>query len=107
MAYYRRHVFVCINERADGEQCCARGGKIGGEAAVKFLRRALKAEAAHGKGKTRVNKAGCLDRCRDGPSLLVYPEGVWYRYADESDLAEIARAHLQGGEIVARLALPD
>ena len=61
----------------------------------------------HGAGKIRVNRAGCMDRCELGPTLVVYPDAVWYRYESESDLAEIAQRHLLGGEVVARLRLPD
>ena len=38
--------------------------------------------------------------------IVVYPEGVWYRYADMADIDEIITSHLQGGRIVARLQLP-
>jgi (2Fe-2S) ferredoxin len=59
-----------------------------------------------GKGKVRVNKAGCMDRCEEGPVLVIYPEGVWYTYKTEEDIEEIIREHLQGGRIVERLRLP-
>jgi (2Fe-2S) ferredoxin len=60
-----------------------------------------------GPGMLRVNTAGCLDRCEEGPCLVVYPEGVWYTYVDESDLDEIIESHLVGGKPVDRLRLPD
>ncbi len=53
-----------------------------------------------------MNKAGCLDRCDEGPVMVVYPEGVWYTYVDISDVDEIIDSHLVGGEIVERLRLP-
>jgi (2Fe-2S) ferredoxin len=49
--------------------------------------------------------AGCLDRCDQGPVLVVYPEGVWYTYVDHTDIDEIIREHLQHGRIVERLKI--
>ena len=60
-----------------------------------------------GKGQVRVNKAGCLDRCAGGPVAVVYPEGVWYTFVDESDIDEIVEQHLANGQIVERLQLPE
>ena len=54
----------------------------------------------------RVNKAGCLDRCAGGPVLVVYPEGVWYSFIDNSDIDEIIESHLKHGVVVERLLLP-
>lgn len=55
----------------------------------------------------RINKAGCLGRCDDGPVLVVYPDNVWYTYLDEEDVDEIINEHLLHGRIVERLRLPD
>ena len=55
----------------------------------------------------RVNQAGCLDRCAGGPVLVVYPEAVWYTYVDHADIDEIIESHLQNGQVVERLRLPD
>lgn len=102
--YYQRHVFVCENRRESGECCNARPAA---ENAVKVLREILKSQNQHGSGRMRVNRAGCFNRCDEGPVLAVYPEGVWYRYNDENDLREIALSHLLGGKVVERLKLPD
>jgi (2Fe-2S) ferredoxin len=59
-----------------------------------------------GKGGVRVNNAGCLDRCAEGPVAVVYPEGIWYTYVDNTDLEEILQQHLIKGEPVERLKLP-
>ena len=53
----------------------------------------------------RVNQAGCLDRCELGPTLVIYPEGVWYHYRSEADVDEILERHILGGERVERLLL--
>ena len=54
-------------------------------------------------GKVRANKAGCLDFCEQGPTVVVYPEGVWYRIADpENDVRDIVEQHCKNGKIVKR-----
>ncbi|KGM08052.1 Ferredoxin, 2Fe-2S [Methylophaga thiooxydans] len=53
--------------------------------------------------KVRVNNAGCLNRCKLGPMLVIYPEGIWYRYENKEDIDEIIESHLIQGEIVERL----
>ena len=59
----------------------------------------------YGKGKVRINEAGCLDRCDEGPVLVVYPEQVWYSYVDEEDIDEIIDEHLVNGRVVDRLRI--
>ena len=100
---YRLHVFMCENRRADGQPCCAQHNAA---AKIKFLRQWLKKRGMHGRGKIRINRAGCMDQCQHGPILVVYPDAVWYRYNNENDLAEIAQQHLLNGKIVHRLRLP-
>jgi (2Fe-2S) ferredoxin len=59
------------------------------------------------KGIVRANKAGCLDYCAQGPSVVVYPEGIWYRVTSETDVKEIMERHIVKGEVVERLLMPD
>ncbi|KEO57695.1 hypothetical protein SMB34_03010 [Thalassospira permensis NBRC 106175] len=57
---------------------------------------------------TRINTAGCLDRCELGPVMVIYPEGTWYRYETIEDIDTILNDHLVGGKVVERLRLsPD
>ena len=65
----------------------------------------IKALKLAGKGKVRINQAGCLDRCDEGPVLVVYPEEVWYTYVDRHDIDEIIEEHLRHGKIVERLKI--
>ena len=101
--YYRRHIFFCLNERANGEACCAQHGA---QQAFEHCKAQVKALGLAGPGKVRVNKAGCLDRCAAGPVAVVYPEEVWYTFIDESDIDEIVESHLKNGQVVERLVLP-
>ena len=65
----------------------------------------MKALGLSGPKKVRVNKAGCLDRCSDGPVLVVYPAGIWYTLVDTEDVEEIIQSHLILGRPVERLQL--
>lgn len=100
--YFKHHVFFCCNQREGDEACCA---KHGASRMQTYAKERIAALGLKGKGKIRINKAGCLDRCDEGPVLVVYPEGVWYTYVDESDIDEIIREHLQHGRVVERLKL--
>ncbi len=101
--YFERHIFFCLNERANGDDCCARHGAQRGFERCKSQ---VKAAGLSGPGQVRVNKAGCLDRCAGGPVAVVYPEGVWYSYVDEHDIDEIVQSHLKNGCVVQRLLIP-
>jgi (2Fe-2S) ferredoxin len=98
--YFQHHVFFCCNQRKEGETACANQGAVEMQT---YAKERIAALGLKGKGKIRINKAGCLDRCDDGPVLVVYPEGVWYTYVDKSDIDEIITEHLQNGRIVERL----
>jgi (2Fe-2S) ferredoxin len=100
--YFKRHVFFCMNQREDGQPCC---GAYDAQAAQKHAKRRVKELDLNGAGKVRINQAGCLDRCAEGPLLVVYPEGVWYTYVDTSDIDEIVERHLVKGEVVERLKI--
>ena len=56
-------------------------------------------------GKVRINKAGCLERCEEGPVIVIYPEAIWYTYIDKSDIDEIIDEHIVNGRIVERLKI--
>ena len=102
MSYFQRHVFFCLNERDAPEKCCASAGAASMQ---KYAKERVKALALSGPGKVRVNKSGCLDRCEEGPCLVVYPEAVWYTYVDRADIDEIVERHLVNGEVVERLRI--
>jgi (2Fe-2S) ferredoxin len=100
--YYQQHVFFCMNKRDDGSPCCS---DRGAQTAQEHAKRRIKQLDLNGEGKIRINKAGCLDRCEEGPVLVVYPQGTWYTYVDTEDIDEIIDVHLVGGKIVERLKI--
>ncbi len=99
--YYRNHVFFCTNERPADH---ARGScKVKGS---EKLRNYMKARAKElGIDDTRINSAGCLDRCELGPVVVIYPEGIWYHCQTVEEAEEIIKNHLLQGKIVDRLML--
>ena len=70
-----------------------------------YAKKRVKELGLAGAGKLRVNMAGCLDRCDEGPCIVVYPEAVWYSYVDRADVDEIIEEHLQHGRVVERLKM--
>ncbi|WP_298289912.1 (2Fe-2S) ferredoxin domain-containing protein [Thiomonas sp.] len=106
MSHYKHHIFFCLNQREPNaaRPCCAGHGA---EAAFEHCKAEVKRLGLAGPGQVRVNRAGCMDRCEQGPVCVVYPEGVWYTYVDLADIDDIVQTHLVGGRVVERLRLPD
>lgn len=102
MSYYKHHVFFCCNQREPGEACC---NDRGAAELRNYAKNRVKALKLNGKGKVRINSAGCLDRCDDGPVIVVYPEEIWYTYVDKADIDEIIDEHLVHGRVVERLRI--
>lgn len=103
MSYYRHHIFFCVNQREDGSACCQ---DFNSRDMCEYAKKRTKELGVAGReGCVRVNSAGCLNRCEEGPVVVVYPEGVWYTYVDKDDLDEIIEEHLIHGRIVERLKI--
>ena len=86
MPTYKHHVFVCHNTRPEGapRPSCTSDGKSELHSQLQQLSK----EAGLG-GIVRINKSGCLDQCEHGPTVVVYPEAVWYGHVKPEDAAEI------------------
>lgn len=103
VSYYQHHVFFCCNQREPGaKNCCNNHGASKVRDYAKDKIRELKLS---GEGKVRINMAGCLDRCDEGPVLVVYPDETWYTYVDTEDIDEIISEHLMNGRVVERLKI--
>lgn len=102
MSYYQKHVFFCCNQRQNQEACCNNHGATEIQA---YAKQRIKALGLNGPGKVRMNKAGCLDRCQEGPVMVIYPEAVWYTYVDRADIDEIIDSHVINGKPVERLRI--
>jgi (2Fe-2S) ferredoxin len=104
MSFYKHHVFFCTNQRDDGRQSC---NDCNAQSLRDYAKKQCKEKGISGPGRVRINSAGCLDRCGEGPVLVIYPEETWYQYVDREDIDEIIEEHLIKGNIVERLLLPD
>jgi (2Fe-2S) ferredoxin len=95
------HVFCCTNVRPANHErgSCARKGAVQLRESMKTMAKEL------GVSRVRINASGCLDRCGLGPSMVIYPEGVWYRYETEADIAQILSTHVKNGGRVPSLTL--
>jgi (2Fe-2S) ferredoxin len=104
MPKFEHHIFICANQRPAGNPrgCCDPEG-------MGSLQLAFKQELSRrGLKKTvRANKAGCLDQCEHGPTVVVYPEGVWYGGVKAEDVAEIIESHIINNIPVTRLMLDE
>lgn len=87
---YQRHAIMCV-------------GKSCGEnmPLLKYLKSKVSAAGLDfGENAVRVNRAGCLGVCLQGPIMVVYPEGVWYYNLDEAKIDRIIDQHFLQGEPV-------
>lgn len=102
MSLFKYHIFICLNERTPDDprgSCTARGSREIHEA----FKNEVKKHSL--KATVRANKAGCLDQCANGPTVVIYPEGTWYHVANLDDVSEIMTRHILGGTIVERLEI--
>jgi (2Fe-2S) ferredoxin len=104
MPAFEHHIFVCGNKRPEGHPrgCC---NPQESDELCEAFRSALR---AHGLGtRVRANKAGCLDQCECGPTVVIYPQGTWYGHVRPEDAAEIVERTILRGEIIPDLLIPD
>jgi (2Fe-2S) ferredoxin len=90
---YTRHALLCI-----GPSCCT---PEEGAAAWEALKAGIK-DRGIGAECYRT-KVGCLRVCVEGPVMVVYPEGTWYRGVTAERVPQIVERHLAGGEPVEEL----
>jgi (2Fe-2S) ferredoxin len=104
MPTFTHHIFVCgnVREPAHKRGCCDPEGK-------QALRDAFKKELKGvGSGVVvRANHAGCLDQCEHGPTVVIYPMGIWYGHVKIADVPRIVAKTIVKGEIVDDLVIAD
>ena len=102
MEPFRLHLFVCTQQKPEGVTSCAAGssfavlGALDGELQKRGL-----------SNEVQLTTCGCLGLCDEGPVMVVYPAGVWYRRVQPSDVHEILEAHVNGGRPAERLVWND
>ena len=101
--YYKRHVFFCTNQKAEGKKCCQQADA---KEMCRYFKKRLVELEQHGKGKIRVSQSTCLGRCGHGPCIVIYPEQTWYSYESTEDLDTIIEKDLLNNEKVNALEIP-
>lgn len=104
MPRFTHHIFVCCNQREPGHSrgCCDQEGS-------ESLRNLFKAEVARRglKSCVRANKSGCLDQCELGPTVVIYPQEIWYGGVQAKDVSRIIEETVIGGRILEDLRIDD
>jgi len=97
MPKFTSHIFVCCKSGS-----CDKDGK-------EKLRSKFKKELKH-RGLTplvRANTSGCLDQCDLGPTVVIYPQAIWYGHVTEDDVLRIIEETIVGGKVLEDLLIPD
>jgi (2Fe-2S) ferredoxin len=97
---YNKHIFICINQRSNDRKSC---GENHGLQLVASFKKELKERGLN--VKVRAQKAGCIDACDFGPSLVIYPEGVFYGNVQLENVIEIIEKHIIGNMPVKHLMI--
>jgi len=98
---YEKHIFICTNQRKPGKRVSC--GEEHGEALTSAFKKLIKAKNLN--VKMRAQRTGCMETCELGPSVVVYPEGVFYGGVQLEDVEEIVTEHLENNRIVERLVM--
>ncbi len=83
---FEKYLFVCVNERSEGERVSCGGTFCGKELSENLKERVRLAGQAN---RIRVSKSKCLDVCEDGPNVLLYPDNLWFKHVGLSDIPAI------------------
>ena len=96
------HVFVCTSSRINGQQkgYCFSKDSVG---IVQAFMEEI--EARELTDEVMVTNTGCFGICSQGPIVVVYPEGVWYKEVSIEDVAQIVESHFENGQKVERLEI--
>ena len=104
MPKFTSHIFVCCNQREPGHKrgCCDPDGEH-------ELRECFKRELKRRKlgPLVRANQSGCLDQCELGPTVVIYPQGIWYGHVTPDDVPRIVEETIVNGRILADLVISD
>jgi (2Fe-2S) ferredoxin len=104
MPQFTHHIFVCCNQRKPGHSrgCCDSDGE--GELRALFKKEISKRGL---KPLVRANESGCLDQCELGPTVVIYPQGIWYGGVRPEDVPRIIEETVIHGRVIEELRIPD
>jgi (2Fe-2S) ferredoxin/predicted O-methyltransferase YrrM len=102
MEPFRFHLFVCTQQKPEGVPSCPASGSF---AVLGALDREIQERGLD--NHVQLTTCGCMGLCDEGPVMVAYPAGVWYRRVQETDVFEIVDTHLRDGKPVERLVWSD
>ena len=102
MEPFRFHLFVCTQQKPEGIPSCPASGSF---AVLDALDREIQARGLN--HDVQLTTCGCMGLCDEGPVMVVYPAGVWYRHVQGPDVSEIVGTHLRDDKPVDRLVWND
>lgn len=104
MAGFTHHIFICGNVREPGHRrgCCDPGGN---QALREVFKKELKQAGAG--ALVRANHSGCLEQCEHGPTVVIYPQAIWYGHVKPEDVPRIVARTIMNGEILDDLRIAD
>ena len=92
MTFYKKHMFICTNQKQNDKPCCANHNA---QKMVEYAKSRAKELGLTKELQFRISSSGCMGRCADGPILVVYPEGEWHTYKNKEDIEQILAAIAQ------------
>ena len=98
--FYKKHIFFCTNQREDkNKRSC-------GNAEVNELRVYMKEKINKaGLKGIRVNSSGCLNRCKKGPLMVIYPQGIWFKVTNKEDIDLIIEDYIKNNKLIKKLLI--
>lgn len=99
-----KYIFFCENKRQN-KRCC---GSLETENYFNHFKQIIidhSATLMQSNIIAKVNKTGCMSKCGYGPTLVIFPENIWYRYDNIDDLNTIFQSHFIAGKVCEKLLI--
>ena len=96
--FYKKHIFFCTNLRKDTNRASC--GKLNSEELRAYMKKKTKELGIKG---IRINSSGCLNRCKVGPVMVSYPQGIWFKVRNKKDIDLLIDQFLVKDTIVNKL----
>ena len=98
--FYKKHIFFCTNQRKDKNKRSCGGEEV--DNLRLYMKEKIKSNGIKG---VRVNSSGCLNRCKKGPLMVIYPEGVWLKVTNKEDIDLIIENYIKNNLITKKLLI--
>lgn len=99
-----RHIFLCADQTLP--KCCSKQASLEAWDYLKKRLKQLKLDQSTNDKPSLIfrTKANCLRVCTNGPIMVIYPDGVWYRNTTPEVIERIITEHLIGNKVVEEYA---